>query len=146
MKNCKNCYYQEVSPIYGRICQHKPSMEGTEAEEEFISCMGMEYCDYYIPYKEVETTYRITKITDREGKDRTDGRYPLRIGRLCTKPYIKIGFPMWMLYLENADGSDYSGKVYATSPIVEETEIEDSLTVTTKNSIYYFKKEKPEKK
>lgn len=145
MKNCKNCYYQEVDPIYGRICQHKPSMEGTEAEEEFISCMGMEYCDYYVPYKEMETTYRIVKVTDHEEKDKTDGRYPLRVGRLCKKPVVKENRPMILFYLENADGSDYGGKMLVTSNIEKAEETDETLEVTTRNSVYYFKKIEPEK-
>ena len=43
--------------------------------------------------------YKVVSITDREGNPRTDGRYPDRIGRICTKPNVRIGEQMviqWM--------------------------------------------------
>mgnify|MGYP000664185847 CR=1 FL=1 len=31
-------------------------------------------------------TYRVVSITDRKGNPRIEGRYPLRVGRMCKKP------------------------------------------------------------
>ena len=140
MNNCKNCYYQQLS-FLGRICQHKPSMEGTEAIAEYVYCNEINLCEYYSCYKEIEDTYRIIKITDKEGNDKSDGRYPIRIGRLCKKPLKDDLDRLFIYYLENADGSDYSGKVLRTSRIENISEIEDQMIVETINSIYYFKKE-----
>ena len=137
MKQCKSCYYQEIHPFLGRICQHKRSMDGTEAEAEYDICNEVEECEYYLPYKEAEDTYQITRITDKEGKDRKDGRYPQRIGRLCKRP-VNVRGCAWIQYLENADGSDYAGKILNTSLVEKWEEDEESLVIETKNSIYYF--------
>ena len=140
MKNCRNCYYQELS-FLGRICQHKPSMDGTEAIAEFVFCKDINLCQYYISCKEAEETYRIVKITNKEGHDRIDGRYPMRIGRLCKRPVKCDENRLFLYYLENADGSDYSGKIFKTSTIESIRETENQMIVETRNSIYYFQKE-----
>ena len=144
MEKCNSCFYQE-DLFFGSICQHKPSMEGTEAEAEYLDCLDIDECKYYIPYKEEDTTYRIERITDRDGNDRTEDKYPQRIGRLCKKPQASIGYCARVFYLENADGSDYSGKMLLTTPVSDIKEDEDTLTLTTKRSVYYFRKEKPNK-
>lgn len=141
MQSCKNCRYQQVHACLGRICLHKPAKEGKG--EKYVSCIDVGCCQYYIPYKDAETTYRIERITDMDGRDKTEGRYPLRIGRLCTKPLISIGFPARIVYLENADGSDYSGKMYLTTPVSTAKETDNELTVVTEESIYHFRKERP---
>lgn len=55
--------------------------------------------------------YKITKITHsgtkgERGQDRTDGRYPMRIGRTVELDLdrVKLGKPMIINYLKNADG------------------------------------------
>lgn len=138
MKNCKNCYYQEIN-FLGRICKHKRNMEGTEAEAGFDFCADINLCDYYVPYEKMADTYIITKITDLSGIDRIDGRYPLRIERICKKPKV-INNRLFLYYLKNADGSDYSGKVYMTSKINTYQKTKDKIVVVTENSIYYFDK------
>jgi len=119
-------------------------MEGTEAESEYDFCNDIDECKFFVPYKEMEDTYRIIKITDKEGNNRTDGRYPLRIGRLCKEPEIErdgIGPYAYLYYLENADGSDYSGKVMCTSYITKIEKTKEEMKIETNNSIYYLKKE-----
>ena len=38
-------------------------------------------------------TYRVVSITDRKGNPRIEGRYPLRVGRMCkTSPTISTTF------------------------------------------------------
>lgn len=36
-------------------------------------------------------TYRVVSITDRKGNPRIEGRYPLRVGRMCKKPTPRNG-------------------------------------------------------
>lgn len=38
-------------------------------------------------------TYRVVSITDRKGNPRIEGRYPLRVGRMCKKPTPRNGEP-----------------------------------------------------
>lgn len=84
--------------------------------------------------------YKITKITDRDGNDRTDGRYPKRIGRTCCKPFARLGLRMEVEYLAEADGTPYFGKFLHTSNVIQVIEQGSILTVTTINSVYYFEK------
>lgn len=82
--------------------------------------------------------YIITKITDLQGNDRKNGRYPLRIGRRCA---FRLGFPskfmkMAVCYRPRRE-EDYSGTLY-TSEVEGVEEKEDKLIVTTQNSIYHF--------
>ena len=81
--------------------------------------------------------YKITKITHsgtkgERGQDRTDGRYPMRIGRTVELDLdkVKLGKPMIINYLKNADGSDYSNMCLRTSAVF----------IETMNSIFIFKK------
>lgn len=46
--------------------------------------------------------YKVVSITDREGNPRTDGRYPDRVGRICTKPNVRIGEQMVIQWISNA--------------------------------------------
>lgn len=39
-------------------------------------------------------TYRVVSITDRKGNPRIEGRYPLRVGRMCKKPTPRNGDAM----------------------------------------------------
>ncbi|MBQ8279711.1 MAG: hypothetical protein IJZ23_07715 [Roseburia sp.] len=88
-------------------------------------------------YKE---EYLIADILHKDTKERrTDGRYPLRIGRTVKKPFLRISIPMYLDYLKNSDGSDYSGKVLTTSCIADLREKDGALEVTTANSIYILK-------
>lgn len=85
--------------------------------------------------------YRITSITDLDGNDRLDGRYPLRIGRtfrFCQPP--KVGSCLFIAYEKNADGSPYPG-IFRTSRVSHLFFDNDSIVATTYNSIYTFEKE-----
>lgn len=84
--------------------------------------------------------YKITKITDIDGNPRRGGRYPLRIGRTCQKPYTCVGLPMYINYITNSDGSDYSRFQLSTSRVERISESGNNLTVETMNSIYEFEK------
>lgn len=83
---------------------------------------------------------RIVDIRDVKTRiTRSDGRYPLRIGRIVKKPNPHTGLPMILEYIRNADGSDYSGKVLKTSHVCGSYINErDNLVVETVNSVYEF--------
>lgn len=91
--------------------------------------------------------YKIINIshTGNSGKrdeTRKDGRYPLRIGRIVDLDVqqIRVGKPMNLNYLLNADGSDYSKKHLTTSPITNLNKMERKLIIETVNSIFEFEK------
>lgn len=79
--------------------------------------------------------YKVVSITDREGNPRTDGRYPSRVGRICTKPNVRIGEQMVIQWISNADGTPYVGELI-TSMVISYIEIKGRITVTTRHSIY----------
>lgn len=83
--------------------------------------------------------YKVVSITDRKGNPRMDGRYPLRIGRICAKPEVRIGERMFIQWVANADGTPYIGKL-PTSMSIGYTEVGNTITVTTRNSIYTFER------
>lgn len=84
--------------------------------------------------------YKIVEITGNDGYPRTDGRYPLRIGRICAAPNPISGYPLYIEYLKERDGSDYSGRYLRTSRVVDYsvTDNADIITVYTVNSKYTF--------
>ncbi len=84
--------------------------------------------------------YQIINITDTNGNPRCGGRYPLRIGRICEKPQVNLGLPMFINYISNSDGSDYSGFRLTTSRVERISESGNRLTVETMNSVYEFEK------
>ena len=84
--------------------------------------------------------YRITDIT-KDGRTRTDGRYPLRIGSLVEILDMNVGWRLTLGYLKDAEGNEKSG-VLSTSRIVkiDSTFSLDEITVTTLNSVYTLTK------
>ena len=86
------------------------------------------------------TEYRIVDILDAKTRiTRSDGRYPLRIGRITKKPNPHIGLPMILEYVRNADGTDYSGNILRTSCVCGSFINEKgNLVVETMNSVYEF--------
>lgn len=90
-------------------------------------------------YVEPARKYCIVDILDSKTKEtRTDGRYPLRIGRICKKPKVVVTEPMSVEYIANADGSDYSNRFLRTSRVVDVYETDEKLEIETMNSIYIF--------
>lgn len=91
-------------------------------------------------------TYKIKSIKhsgrkEKRGNNRTDGRYPKRIGRIVElDPFELIrGYPLYLYYLKDSDGSDYIG-TFLTSFIVDVIQDNNTLIVETNNSIYEFEK------
>lgn len=86
--------------------------------------------------------YRIIEITGNDGYPRTDGRYPLRTGRICVEPKPTRGYPLYIEYLKERDGSDYSGRYLRTSRVVDYSVADnaDIITVHTTNATYTFER------
>lgn len=108
-------------------------------DAEWILAYGAEKLGEIKKSEEYEE-YRIVDILDVNTRQtRTDGRYPLRIGRIVKKPRVHIGVATTIEYLRNADGSDYSG-MYLRTSIVCGSFINEkgNLVVETVNSAYEF--------
>ena len=89
--------------------------------------------------------YKITRITHtgtygKEGTDRTDGRYPLRIGRIVEMKYdsIGIGVPMELDYVRDSDGAPLRFKYIRTSDVVSKNKNDNKVVITTLNSVFEF--------
>ena len=103
---------------------------------EWVKVYGADKVAVVKKYEE----YRIVDIRDLKTRiTRSDGRYPLRIGRIVKNPNPHIGVPMILEYVRNADGSDYSRYTLRTSRVcgsyINEKE---NLVVETVNSAYEF--------
>jgi len=112
----------------------------------WIMTYGVDKLGTVKKYVEPVEEYRIVDIRDvATGQARMDGRYPLRIGRVCNKPNPQINLPMTVDYLRNADGSDYSGKCLRTSRVMNISVNEkENIVVKTMNSEYEFEPVKAE--
>lgn len=93
------------------------------------------------------TQYKIKEILHSgscgiRGTKRTDGRYPLRIGRIVELDVNKItgSAPMIISYVCDSDGSSLEGLVLYTSRVVGITVKVTEVTVETENSIYVFER------
>lgn len=84
--------------------------------------------------------YKIKNITDLNGEKRTDGRYPLRIGRIIDgeNSIVKVGLCAVLVYLTDENGEECIGKCLRTSPIQSLYIDYDNMDITfeTLNSIY----------
>lgn len=91
--------------------------------------------------------YRIVEITGNDGYPRIDGRYPLRIGRICEEPKPILGIPLIVRYLRERDGSDYSNRTLCTSRVINSDVLNsgERIIVKTINSRYVFDKCQEEK-
>ena len=114
-------------------------------DADWIKAYGADKVAIVKKYVE-HTEYRIVDIRDaRTRQTRTDGRYPLRIGRIVKEPKPHIGIPMFVEYIRNADGSDYSGMTLRTSRVCGSFINEKyNLVVETMNSVYEFEPIKAE--
>lgn len=78
-------------------------------------------------------------ITNKDGTERTDGRYPSRKGCIGKMYYLDFDVPMIFEYIKDNKGNEKSG--YLRSSIVEDYQLfENGITVYTMNSVYYFEK------
>ena len=82
------------------------------------------------------------------GTDRTDNRYPLRIGRVVELDinYIEIGYPLLLQYVKDYDGTPMKFSLLKTSKIKNCIIIDDLEGITkyvmieTENSIFEFER------
>ena len=88
--------------------------------------------------------FKIVKITDKDDIDRTDGRYPTRIGRKAHIHFLEYGYGMVLKYSPDWNGDykePYEG-FFQTSPVftIDKTEKngKENYAIRTKNSIYYL--------
>lgn len=79
--------------------------------------------------------FKIVKITDRDGNDRTDGRYPVRVGCTGEIALLETGYSMLFSYAQDAGGNSKSGTLQ-TSIVVGIEHKEEQIIVTTLNSVY----------
>lgn len=73
--------------------------------------------------------------------DRTDGRYHLRIGRICELVQVDIGLPLIIRWVKDQNGNDYCGTLRCSKVkgLSQSTTPEESIfTVETINTIYRF--------
>lgn len=61
-----------------------------------------------------------TGVDGERNIPRTDGRYPMRIGRIVqfSEANIIINEPFWLRYVCDENGNDYNGMVKRTSYVV----------------------------
>lgn len=80
--------------------------------------------------------YKIASIT-QNGVNRTDGRYPLRIG--CTGQIRRciVGFSLWFQYDKDSNGNPKDGTL-ATSNVQDVWIGDGRVYVNTINSEYIF--------
>lgn len=81
------------------------------------------------------------------GTPRTDGRYPLRVGRTVNLDIdnITVGIPLFLNYAKDENGNDYSGYYLRCSIIQGIHFIGDKCgCIETNNTIYEFEKESEE--
>lgn len=98
-----------------------------------------------------DTIYKLTSVTNLDGTNRLDGRYPLRVGRTCRlfEPPT-VGQCLYIEWISNADGTPYPSR-YTRTSLVQQVERQYAYTVnydeerhtsriivTTHNSIYTF--------
>lgn len=86
--------------------------------------------------------YLIEDITFKNGKTRTDGRYPNRIGstvQLIQSPVV--GEPLMFRYVKYNNGERVEDHVTRTSRVDDFDQYSQPgyLLIYTRNSIYYFK-------
>ena len=95
--------------------------------------------------------YRINSIlhSGRKGErntPRTDGRYPLRIGRIVElnddikKGDIISNMPFILKYVKDENGNDYTGYLQTSRVVNWDFVYENVIRIETLNSIYELKK------
>lgn len=80
--------------------------------------------------------------------DRTDGRYPLRIGRIVKLDMgdIEIGYPLVVRYVRNSDGTPMRFSLLKTSNVVSVNSVGEIecdplfIVIETENSIFEFER------
>ena len=80
------------------------------------------------------------------GTERTDGRYPLRIGRVVSLEYkcLETGYPLVIRYMKDSDGSPMRFSLLKTSNVIdfkiEFRSYDLYVVVETENSIFEFER------
>lgn len=69
--------------------------------------------------------------------DRTDGRYPLRVSRICELEQVDMGLPLIIRWVKDQNGNDYYSTLRC-SRVKGLSQEENIFTVETINTIYRF--------
>ena len=96
----------------------------------------------YTNYKIKSIRHSGTKGT--RGWERTDGRYPMRVGRIVRLDLnrLSVGSPLILDYVKDENGNDYSGYMLQCSIIRGIHAVSERLfCVETNNTIYEFEME-----
>lgn len=84
----------------------------------------------------------------KRGTERTDGRYPLRIGRVVKLNIddIEIGYPLLIRYIKDSDGTSMKFSLLKTSCVKNYITVDvlegivKYITIETQNSIFEFER------
>ena len=85
---------------------------------------------------------------DECGAERTDDRYPQRIGRVVELNIddIEIGYPLLIRYIKDSDGTSMKFSLLKTSCVKNYITVDDLegivkyITIETQNSIFEFER------
>jgi hypothetical protein len=96
---------------------------------------------FEINSKNAPDLWAVQRIANPDGTDRTDGRYPQRVGCTVVVLYVKAGGPLVWSYLADAGGGEKSG-VRASGRInsVFYDAGAETLYAESKHSRYWLKK------
>lgn len=92
--------------------------------------------------------YKIVGIYNRgeERTPKTNGRYPLRVGRIVsaeTVMFATVGSPLILQYEKDEHGNDYKGYYLRCSRLYRKSYIDDyTVELETQNTVYVLKKVK----
>lgn len=89
--------------------------------------------------------YFLENITYKNGRTRTDGRYPNRIGSTVSfkvEPMEK--YPFCFRYVKYDKGECIEDHISITSPVKSIKSSKEYVVIYTEKSIYHFKKIKEE--
>jgi len=81
--------------------------------------------------------YKIEKITDKEGNERTDGHYPNRKGSTVELFHLRLDDSMILGYRKDNQGNNKGG-LLSTSIVEGFSKYNNTVKIETMNSIYYL--------
>ena len=79
---------------------------------------------------------KIVKITDRDGKPKTDR---MRVGAIVYVYPAKVGALLYMDYIADGAGNPINGLLCTSTVQDVENEADGTIKVTTRNSVYVLK-------
>lgn len=92
--------------------------------------------------------YKIVGIYNRgeERTPKTNGRYPMRVGRTVnneTVMFATVGSPLILQYVKDENGNDYSDYYLRCSRLHRKSQIdENTVEFETQNTVYVLRRER----